>query len=230
MLPYINLKYNVITASPSPDRASEVEVVKGNNTITISNEDGTKTQSYNITLGNLELCKIGDYQDYFYKENGNWYKYAMIGKVVLNGSEKFTSYQYDNSIAMYKDNSLLYITGQSSYCDKFSLELSSISNMTNGKYRISVVSNNTYILFKSEETSNISTFKNWLSTHNTTVYHILTTPTTTQITDQLLVSQLDELQKAMSYYDKTLISQVNDSKPFILDVIGIRDLQDIFNI
>ena len=39
LLPYINLKYNVVTASPSPDRASEVEVVKGNNTIKIQSKN-----------------------------------------------------------------------------------------------------------------------------------------------------------------------------------------------
>ena len=30
-----------------------------------------ETQSYSLNLGSLELCKIGDYQDYLYKENEN---------------------------------------------------------------------------------------------------------------------------------------------------------------
>ena len=46
-----------------------------------------QSQTYPINLGSMELCKIGDYQDYLYKENGVWYKYGAIGKVVLDGSE-----------------------------------------------------------------------------------------------------------------------------------------------
>lgn len=36
--------------------------------------------NYPINLGSIELCKIGDYQDYLYKENGNWYKKPNILK------------------------------------------------------------------------------------------------------------------------------------------------------
>lgn len=231
LLPYINLKYNVVTASPSPDRASEVEVVKGNNSIVIRDENNTKSQTYNITLGNLELCKIGNYQDYFYKDNGKWYIHKEIGKAVLNGSESNWSYpdtyQGIHQYQAYKANAL-YINDNVTRI---------VSNYFTGvNYNNSWTKDNTITIGESViriMTSQIATladFKNWLSTHNTTCYYVLATPTTTQINDQLLVSQLDELQKAMSYYDKTIITQVNDSKPFILDVIGIRDLQDIFNL
>ena len=228
LLPYINLKYNVVTASPSPDRASEVEVVKGNNTITISNEDGTKTQTYNITLGNLELCKIGDYQDYFYKDSGKWYVHKDIGKVVLNGSETY----YYNSVI----NSMRYTAINDNLINEAIATVIS-NNFVGVSYygRISITNPRIYfenndLQIRSSGFTNINDFKIWLSTHNTTVYYVLATPTTTQITDQLLVSQLDELQKAMSYYDKTIITQTNADKPFIIDAIGIRDLQDIFNI
>ena len=232
LLPYINLKYNVVTASPSPDRASEVEVVKGNNTITISNEDGTKTQSYNITLGNLELCKIGNYQDYFYKENGNWYKYNAIGKVVLNGSESWVFDKEQNNLYKYvwqrglsdKKNFTPLLSNYFKYLTVSEGDQMNNIGIVNGSYE------GWYSLQLITTVSTLADFKTWLSTHNTTCYYILATPTTTQITDQLLVSQLDELQKAMSYYDKTIITQTNADKPFILDVIGIRDLQDIFNL
>lgn len=227
LLPYIDLKYNVVTASPSPEKASEVEVVKGDNTITISNEDGTKTQSYNINLGSLELCKIGDYQDYFYKENGNWYKYGAIGKYVYNN---------DLSNNGETDNRLDFLTPTLNVG-------ANIPNYTLFAYcnLLTYYSNNTGINGTTGSNKiRISISKDYASTHdnargiflnkNLTIYYQLATPTTTQITDQLLVSQLDELQKAMSYYDKTIITQTNADKPFILDVIGIRDLQDIFNI
>lgn len=74
LLPYIDLHYNFVTPSPSPSRPSVVNVVKGNNTITISNSDNTESQNYPINLGDIELCKIGTYQDYIYESNGNWFK------------------------------------------------------------------------------------------------------------------------------------------------------------
>ena len=67
-------------ASPNPDYPQDIEVVTGENTIIISNEDNTESQTFNINLGNLELCKIGEYQDYIYKENNKWYKYSRIDK------------------------------------------------------------------------------------------------------------------------------------------------------
>ena len=66
--------------SPSPDYPQSIHVVTGNNTISIGNTD------YPINLGSLELCKIGDYQDYLYKENGNWYKYGAISYNVATGA------------------------------------------------------------------------------------------------------------------------------------------------
>lgn len=225
LLPYIDLKYNVVTASPSPERASEVEVVKGNNTITISNEDGTKTQTYNITLGNLELCKIGDYQDYFYKDNGNWYKYGAIGKVVLNGSEDDWTLSPSGNLNRYLHQLTNPVTSTTCMSDYFT----SIPYLNAQDYGCYIGASGKVALFYNAITS-VNDFENWLSNNNTIIYYPLSTPTTTQITDQLLVSQLNELKKAMSYYDKTLITQTNADKPFILDVIAIRDLQDIFNI
>ena len=56
-------------ASPNPDYPQDIQIVTGENTITISNKDNTESQTFNINLGNLELCKIGEYQDYIYKNN-----------------------------------------------------------------------------------------------------------------------------------------------------------------
>ena len=67
-----------------------------------------QSQTYPINLGSMELCKIGTYQDYLYKENGIWYKYGAIGKVVLDGSENWGSLSALNTndyYAYYYSNS-----------------------------------------------------------------------------------------------------------------------------
>ena len=51
-------------------------------------EQGSKVNAY-TPFGTelIELCKIGNYQDYFYKSGSKWYLHKEIEKVVLNGDE-----------------------------------------------------------------------------------------------------------------------------------------------
>lgn len=87
-LPYE--KYSGGKASPNPDYPQKVKVVTGNNLITITkNEQIIATKTLN--LNNLELCKIGDYQDNIYKENGNWYKKELIKKIDNYNGEIITT-------------------------------------------------------------------------------------------------------------------------------------------
>ena len=58
--------------SPNPGYPQEVEVVTGNVEVTISNENNTESKTLPVSLGNIELCKIGNYQDVFIKENNDW--------------------------------------------------------------------------------------------------------------------------------------------------------------
>lgn len=56
--------------TPTPESPVDVNVVKGNNAIIISNSDNTQSQNYSINLGNLEYAKIGDYEDEFIRTTG----------------------------------------------------------------------------------------------------------------------------------------------------------------
>lgn len=54
--------------TPTPDAPVEVKNVTGLQTVTISN--GTDSEDYEINLGNIELNKIGNYQDFIRKGSG----------------------------------------------------------------------------------------------------------------------------------------------------------------
>jgi len=46
-----------------------------------------------LDLGSIELCKIGNYQDYFYKSGSKWYLHKEINKITsYNGETITTSY------------------------------------------------------------------------------------------------------------------------------------------
>jgi len=216
-------------ASPNPDYPQTISNVTGTSTITIANSDSSQSQNYTINLGDIELCKIGTYQDYIYKENGKWYLEKKINKVVLDGSENW----YKLNLTFRIDTNL--------FTDILSPEL---DNMAISDYFIywkntggisTQLPNNNFGLTASKLTLNIryndisdvEEFKSWLSTHNTEIYYVLATPTTEEITDSTLISQLEEIKKAESYSGQTNISQTNDDKPFILTAKALKDLSSL---
>lgn len=194
-----------------------------------------QSQTYPINLGSMELCKIGDYQDYLYKENGIWYKYGAIGKVVLDGSEEGWSrtgatatnvFQLETTLDYLRTSALTCI------CDNFtSIINTGYLYINNGQccFRYNSGDTNKRLYFGIDLYSQSSDFKTWLSTHNTTLYYVLATPTITPITDTTLIEQLDNLEKAYSYDTQTNISQTNQDKPFIISYEAILSLRNVLN-
>lgn len=102
----IDLKGNTSQeGTPTLETPQDIHVVSGNNTIIVSNSDNTQSASYPISLGDIELCKIGTYQDKIFKnipnttdydsnlEDNVWYSKKEIGKIEsYNGETITTSY------------------------------------------------------------------------------------------------------------------------------------------
>ena len=139
----------------------------------------------------IELCKIGDYQDKIYKQNGNWYIYKEIGRVVLNGSESWTldstnSRFYNiNYISDYMVNQRTNaITNYYRYGDSAS----------DGYFALSGSNNYLFIHFPNSSTNTVALFKTWLGGHNVEVYYVLNTPTNTLIEDEELINQLESIR------------------------------------
>ena len=71
------------------------------------------------------------------------------------------------------------------------------------------------------EMNTLALFKSWLSTHNTEVLYVLATGTTETITDENLVSQLNELYYLQSYNDTTNID-VTGNLPMRITASAIK--------
>ena len=97
---------------------------------TATTYEAYKSNNYPITLGDIELCKIGNYQDRIYKNNGKWYLEKQVGKIASYNGETITT-------------DFISTTGQKST--------------------------------------------------GATIYYVLATPTTTEITDDTLLEQLDAI-------------------------------------
>ena len=198
-----------------------------------------KEQTYSITLGDIEYCKIGNYSDRIFKnivgdvdydntrELGKWYIKKNIGKVVLDGSEPWQLY---DSNVYFLDASI--VSGQPTtgniiggYCSH-----TSVMNTTNMQYN----SNQGTGLFVSNLVSywglneaTVSAWETWLSNHNVTLYYILKTPTYT-ILNNTLQEELEDIYSTIkSYSGQTNISQVNDDLSFNINASALLDLNSL---
>lgn len=207
------------TTSPNPDYPQEIITVSGSNTITVS--DGTNVNEYTLDLGNLELCKISDYQDYIYKDGVKWYIHKEIGKRILNGSENWQFYGDSrwkfrlnvNDIQPFTNNT--YNAPTTVICSHFTV--TNWNNANNNGMFTGMRDINTTLSFAYNDMTTLADFKSWLSNNNVTVYYVLNSPIIIEITNELLVNELNSLMRTHLPYGTTYITSQGDL-PIILDI------------
>ena len=206
----------------APSNAKYIRFAYDKNCTNIQLQQSSKATPYGTTP--IELCKIGNYQDYIYKEDGSWYLHKEIGKVVLDGSESWSVVQLRTNTSLFslsvdKMVDIGNVVGSDLFSNYFTAK-DVYNRDVEGTEQIRK------ILFISIATSDLATFKTWLGTHITNVYYILATPTNTEITYQPLIDQLNLLEKAMSKDGQTNISQVNNDLPFIISASALKEWQE----
>ena len=167
-----------------------------------------------LTLGNIELCKIGDYQDYFYKESNKWYLHKEIAKKVLNGSENYTLVSAEGYVK-FTSNQLINNSAATGICISSHFHLG-----TNAIGAFKVYNNNWVDIFT--EIMTLEEFKTWLSNNNVSMYYACTT-TDTEITDTTLISQLEAINNALSYEEQTNISSNQNA---LFSVEAYQDIKE----
>lgn len=182
--------------------------VGGTGKATVSNiqiEKGSTATSFAPYFTPIELAKIGNYQDRIYKSGGKWYIEKKVGKVVFDGSETYTfpsaqpsSYVRINTTAKHfgSDPNGNTLDPSLFKCNNF--VGSAIVDVRNETFIVSTIYA-TYFCFPNNIATDVASFKTWLSTHPTTVYYALATPTTTEITNEALIAQLDALGASSLY-------------------------------
>ena len=197
---------------------------------TATTYEAYKEQSYTINLGDIELCKIGDYKDRIYYSSGKWYLEKNIGKVVLDGSDE-SNWNYSNTCLQSKNE---YPTGVISpnasrlglstrfICKYYATGIT--TSLNNGEFGWN---SGKCLTFKIDNMSSKQDYLTWLSNNNTIVYYILATPTTTEITDATLVSQLDALLNSTTYKTTTNIMVDTTNQKPTLTLTYRKDLETL---
>lgn len=203
-----------------------------NKTLTFTSVSGANQVKWRFnsnytTLENQTMLVKGttatEYEPY---GEGDWYLKKEIGKVVLDGGE---SWILDNASVVQFHLNYTGMTANQIYSNNFRYKL---SYEATGKPYLRPRANQLYLDLGTgilSETT-VSALQNWLSTHNTTVYYVLSTPTYTKITGELK-EQLEALEGARSYDGQTNIWQENDDLAFFLNaLISYLEPMEINNI
>lgn len=180
-----------------------------------------QSQTYPISLGSIELCKIGDYQDYIYRSGGDWYVHKECGNVVLDGSDDegwiVASYDRVRTSSIF---GLLYNSG-SSYGYYANQLVNANSETVENSFNVGA---SAIFLKCTSKTSSVANWKTWLSSNNLIIYAPLATSTDTKITDSTLIGQLEALRNAKTNLGTTSIvtTATGTNLPVILDIAAYR--------
>lgn len=158
--------------------------------------------------GQLELCEIGDYQDYLYKSEGNWYIHKETAKVDFGTLTWTTTVGYivgttDCTGIKYAATNQELIP---SYAEKYIGRKG--SGLSNFWYYYAI------------DTSKVNVNRGANGTNPTGVfYYPLASATNYQITFEPLVAQLEALYNtAHSYNGATIVTSSSQYLPAIMDV------------
>lgn len=178
-------------------------------------------QSYTLSLGSIELCKLSNFQDYIYKGADGWYVHKETNKVTYNGSEAWTYTSGNQRLYTNKPSDAasgnVWSTWKCNYLSPGDTSQAANDNVFNGG------STSIFIKATSVGTSS-SAWKTWLGTHNLSIYYNISSATNTKITDSTLSGQLDTLAAGTSYLDATMFTATatGTNLPAILNVEVLR--------
>lgn len=209
--------------TPTPSNPVDIDTVTGEQTITIT---GDGTQEYTVDFGDIELCKIGNYQDYIYKNSGKWYKHKEINRVVLDGS---TDEGWATSGLTYRPNSVSFSDLADVATTQALSNIFTVWDNTSGGITTNIPNlrfgwgstGNKLMAVRYDASESLEGFKELLSSTPMVVYYELDEPVEEEITDQILVSQLEVIDRARSFNGTTIITATG-TLPAILYVEGFK--------
>jgi hypothetical protein len=190
---------------------------------------------YSINFGNLELAKIGTYQDYIYGSPNNWYKYKFVQKSIFNGSENWSLSSlgagkfYVQILPRFKvkTNPIGYKPYISHFIGKDDTDI-----FENGKGLLYYTNTTDFLRIENDNTPTLAEWIEWLNDNNLTIYYLLNEPTNEQITDTTLIEQLNNLYNAISAQGTTYItcsSASNDNETLQVKASTYKDISSILN-
>lgn len=170
-----------------------------------------------LSLGDIELAKIGNYRDYIYKNSGKWYKHSAINKITLNGTENWVANNTRRGLNISGYSSGVYPM----LCTHF-FSINSWTTHGTTPYSCIFYRDNTWNNARmSFNIGDIENWSNWLATNLPKAYYPLETPTDTEITDTSLINQLEDIYNIQSVNGTTIV-EINGNLPMIMKCRALK--------
>lgn len=160
-------------------------------------------QTLPLNLGSIELCKLGTYQDYIYKDGESWKVHKAISTITVDGSEGW-SYNGDNKFNAANISGMAMPINADALC-YCATHIGVLSAQNSAEfaplvagipYATDVHKTLKTVRIKDIRFTEAQALKTWLSQNNTTIYYVVATATDTTITDQTLIAQLEAVRTA----------------------------------
>ena len=169
-----------------------------------------QTQTATLNLGTNYLAGIGDYKDEIVGKTDDWKIKRYVAKIEFDGSNDenwVDTVSYERmkiEVSNFKSPAPTILGNI--LCDK--MIAYTRNTVALHDYAISAGNENTSDIWaRANSTINtVAKFKTWLLTHNLIVYYALATPTEETITNQTLITDLNNMYQAMGYDGTTNIT------------------------
>jgi len=204
------------------------------NTTSTSYEEHKETR-LPLNLGSIELCKIGEYKDYIWKDEttGKWYVKKMIDKVVLDGTQPSPSLNTseETTTRLFYNYDLLEYNAKQDHgiCNRLIQR-----NVWTGSNEGFYFDDNSKKMILRIRKAIIGTTENevniYLASNNIVAYYLLVTPTDIEITNTTLINQLEAIYNTVKSYKGTthIYTEVEEGNVApILDATAIMDLNSL---
>lgn len=180
--------------------SSVTEFMRG---CTLQFEAGESATQY-VAYDALELCKIGTYQDYIYKSGDKWYAHKEIASILLNSTNvsffQLSTQETYSDLRMSKP-SIGMIEGWWGglmLATNFSPKLPNQA-IQPGQFNMVISANNVSFALPTTITT-LQGAKDYMDGLSySKIYYVLATPTDTEITNEALITQLDNVASAPLY-------------------------------
>lgn len=174
----------------------------------------TATTDININIINNVQIEQNSQATSYEPFGTDWYIKKEIGKVVLDGSENSWGVSSTGNYFYINKNDMRKSSGGWEIAKAYSNNYYpySFNNIYNGTpdYGLGIGYNSSIMAIKHKDITSKDDFKTWLSTHNTEVYYVLTTPTYEIITNETLINQLKAIEKLDTYNNYTAVTATGD--------------------
>ena len=168
-------------------------------------EEGDTATSFE-PYTHIELCKIGDYQDYIYRdEDGDWFVHKEIKKEIFDGTKEWKNFRVINDTYNSVEINPEIVSGRPEvFCPYFRWISQDNANAGSHIYTF-YGGGGLKCYFQNTIANSLEEWHTWLSKKNMPIYYPWATPTNAQITNSELIAQLDALMEGGSYDCKTFI-------------------------